>query len=73
MASTKVGAGATEERAREITEGQAGNSSGLSFGKIPANTCKENDPQQRYSKGSRNLGKINVHTAIEGGQHAAGL
>lgn len=61
MASTEVGVGTTEEGAREITERQAGNSSGLSFGKIPANTCKENDPQQRYSKGSRNLGKINVH------------
>lgn len=61
VASTEVGVGTTEEGAREITERQAGNSSGLSFGKIPANTCKENDPQQRYSKGSRNLGKINVH------------
>lgn len=55
-----MGLDITEKRARER---QAGNSRRFSFGKIPANTCKENDPQQRYSKGSRNLGKINVHSS----------
>lgn len=34
----------TEEGARERIEGEAGNSTGFITGKIPANTCKENNP-----------------------------
>lgn len=40
----KVGLGIMEKGARGIIARQAGNSTRFSFGKIPANTCKENDP-----------------------------